>query len=153
NLQFLSFPRQVADHATHRHRVPLLWSLRRDAQDAGVEAFDVLGGFFAFEAEDHLAGAHRLAVFLQPAEEDAFLHVPAEAGGGDPSRPARFACRYSTSKMRIAWGVWSPAGTPAASSGGLYGVGGWTPLSRRIGASRSSKPRSASWAAISAPMP
>ncbi len=47
----------------------------------------------------------------------------------------------------------STSGTTAASSGGLYGVGVCTPLIRRIGASRSSKPTSAIRAAISAPTP
>ena len=47
----------------------------------------------------------------------------------------------------------SGVGTTTASRLGLYGVGVKAPLSRRIGASRSSKPASASWAAISAPIP
>ena len=53
----------------------------------------------------------------------------------------------------MARAICSRSGTTAASSGGLYGVGVWAPLSRRMGASRSSKPPSAIWAAISAPIP
>ena len=60
---------------------------------------------------------------------------------------------YSSISDRIASAIAVAVGTTACSSGGLYGVGVKTPFSRRIGASRSSKPASATCAAISAAKP
>ena len=52
------------------------------------------------------------------------------------------ASTHSASRSRIACDDRRPrSGTTAASSGGLYGVGVCDAVSRRIGASRSSKPR------------
>src|SRR5262249_19087520 len=55
----------------------------------------------------------------------------------------RHAECYSANRSRMAWAMLSWLGTSAASRGGLYGIGVCAPLSRRTGASRSSKPRSA----------
>jgi len=69
-------PEQIADP----DRVARLRAVRRDTQDAAVDGLDLLHGFVAFDAEERLAGSHQLAVLLQPADERAFLHGPAETG-------------------------------------------------------------------------
>src|SRR5215475_10345559 len=131
----LAWLQQVADDDADRERIPVLRAVRRNVQDAGAEALDVLGRFLALQSEKRLAGANRRAVALEPADEHPLLHVPAEARDRD-----RDCHDYSAQSSRIACAMASTLGTTAFSSGGLYGVGVWTPLTRRIGASSSSKP-------------
>src|SRR5262245_14200176 len=176
---------QVRQHLPHLHFVARLWPVGRQSQNAGINGFNVLGRFFAFQRKQEIARPDLIAVVLQPADEDAFVHRPAEAGNGDGnghgrtavlfvvtrfsgsnetdplqrverSRPAKaghYQLRHSSNNSTIARSISSTWGTTAFSSVGLYGVGVKAPWSRRIGASRSLKPASATRAAISAPRP
>src|SRR5262249_15905802 len=60
--------------------------------------------------------------------------------------------RHSSFRSSIARRMSSTCGKTACSKGGLYGVGAKAPLSRRMGASSSSKPEAPIWAAISLAM-
>src|SRR5262245_6955761 len=64
--------------------------------------------------------------------------------------PVAHRCVHSLARLRIAATMLSAFGITAFSSTGLYGVGANAPLSRLIGASRLSKPASATTAEISA---
>ena len=140
----------MTEHITHPDGIARLRSVRRDAKDAAVDGLDVLDGLVAFDAEERLAGADGLAVLLQPGDEGAFLHGPAQARNDDLD-----GHRSLIPPSGREWpGRCRPrAGPPPSPAAGCRASGVKAPFSRRIGASRSSKPASATCAAISAPMP
>ena len=89
---------------------------------------------------------------LEPVDEDAFFHRPAQAGHQDLTAMTLRAPLFRhqiVDRLRDDPRRWAPRPLPA---GGCR-ASGVAPLSRRTGASRSSKPRSMTCAAISAPMP
>jgi hypothetical protein len=79
----LAWLNEITDYGAHGYLVAGLGCAGRDTQDTAIEALDILRGFFAFESKQAIAGADGVAVVLQPADEDAFLHVPSEARDGD----------------------------------------------------------------------
>src|SRR5262249_17493835 len=132
---------EMADHGPDDDRIAVARAVGCNPQDARVHAFDIFGRLVALQAKERLTGAHQGAVGLKPAVKDPLLHVPAEPRHGDWDR---HGWTYSARRSRMAPMTASTVGTTSASRVGLYGVGVCRPLSRRIGASRSSKPRSAS---------
>ena len=56
------------------------WAVGGDVQDAAIDGFDLLRGFVAFEREERFAFFDEVTILLQPREELAFLHGPAEPG-------------------------------------------------------------------------
>src|SRR5205823_2781209 len=116
------------DHGPDRHTITRLRRVRRNVKHTAVEALDLLDRLVAFEAEHRVARPDGIAVGLQPLDERAFLHVPAESGDRDGNRHDP----HSASNSRMARTTASVSGTTAASSGGLYGVGVWRPFSRRM---------------------
>src|SRR5579875_685703 len=74
---------QKANDGTYRHDIAFLWSVGWDVKNAVVEAFDVLGGLLTFEREERLPSPHHRAIGLEPADEHALIHVPAQPGYGN----------------------------------------------------------------------
>ena len=93
---------QVADQGPHRDFVALLRPVGRNAQNAGFQAFDILGGFVSFQAEEGFARGHVLAVGLEPADEGPFLHVPAQPRNRDFARHEHGSFVHSAMRSRIA---------------------------------------------------
>ena len=77
---------QMPDHRAHRHRRPRVRRIGWNVEDSRLEALDVFGRLLRLEREETVTDADVLAVLLQPADEDAFFHVPTEARDGDGDR-------------------------------------------------------------------
>ena len=94
------------------------------------------------------------AVILSPSRLIHSTRIPSSICQPRRGMTSSMAMRppYSAARSRMAVAMSPSCGTAAVSSGGLYGIGVCRPLTRRIGASRSSKATSATAAAISAPM-
>ena len=76
----LAFGEQVAKHMADFDDVAWPWAVGGDVQDAAIDGFDLLRGFVAFEREERFAFFDEVTILLQPREELAFLHGPAEPG-------------------------------------------------------------------------
>src|SRR5262249_1070443 len=97
----------------------------QDAQDTALERLDVGSGFVALNREEQVAGAHLLAVALEPLDEDTFFHGPSKpwhhelnCHRGTPYQYCMPAS-YSATRSRIVWAIVCGFGTTAASRVGL----------------------------------
>ena len=110
---------------------------RANAQTAGFQAFDLLRGLVALEAEEGLAGLDELAVVLEPADEDALVHVPAQPGNGDVDGHVSVlgARVHSATRSRIAWAIDCGVGNDGGFERGAVGrgrQGAVEPADRRV---------------------
>lgn len=76
----LTFCEQVAEHVPDFDNVARLGTIGCDVQEAAIDGFNFLRGFIAFKREERIAFFDEVAIFLQPGEELALLHGPAETG-------------------------------------------------------------------------
>src|SRR6185295_11539774 len=133
-----------ADQVSHRH----LPALAHDdlAQHAGPEGLDLHVGLVGLDLRDHVAALDRVALLLQPLDDLAGLHRVRQLGHQDLGD-------HRLHTRRIAATILALDGVFSSSRFLAYGIGAFSPVTRSIGASRSSKASSWISAAISEPMP
>ena len=104
---WLSFSQEKADGRADFDSRSRLRRIGGNAQVTGVERLDLGGGLFAFQEEDHVAGADEFSGSFQPLAEHALFHRPAQTRNCDgkrhqttpspdhesPERPARHWAR------------------------------------------------------------
>ena len=109
---------QIRDDDSNGDFFAIFRAVGRDAQNSAFQALDFLGRLVTLEIEEWFTRLDWITVGLEPADEDAFVHIPSEPGNGYfTSHESDFT--YSAIKSRMAWAMVSGLGTTAASRGGL----------------------------------
>jgi hypothetical protein len=75
----LTFGEEVAEEKAYADGFTGFGGVGRDAQDSVINGLDFLDSFVAFNAEESIARAHGVAILLEPGDEGALFHGPAEA--------------------------------------------------------------------------
>src|SRR5207248_7984037 len=79
----LSCGGQVSDDLPDLHQVTGLRAVAGEAQNARVDGLDVFGRLLALKDEQGITRPDRVAVALEPLDEGALLHRPAEPRDSD----------------------------------------------------------------------
>ena len=112
--QAATFRDEISDNGSDFDCAARLRTVRGDSQDPSVDGFDLLNRLFSFEFEQRITLSNGVAILLQPAGENTFLHRPTQTWNRD-----FVDHNYSFTNRRMAAVISAADGTTAASSGGL----------------------------------
>src|SRR5205085_2024885 len=110
---------QVAEKGADGDGVAIRWTVGVEAQGSAIGRLDVLDRLVAFQGEQRIARLDDVAVALQPGDEDALLHVPAQPWHADldghendpqtETRTTRRAGSVSDRRPPVAYAPGSPS--------------------------------------------